>query len=64
MLEKCLLVSEEVGLEKVALSVMENNLSAIKLYETLGFVREGVLVKDKKVNNIYYNTLLMARWFE
>jgi RimJ/RimL family protein N-acetyltransferase len=55
--------ADSVGIRKVSLRVIETNLPAIHLYESLGFVREGLLVRDRlHRDGVYYNTLLMSRW--
>lgn len=55
--------SETVGIEKITLSVVETNASAIRLYKRFGFVQEGLLVRDRKhKDGNYYNTVIMGRF--
>ncbi|MEO3945007.1 GNAT family N-acetyltransferase [Gorillibacterium sp. CAU 1737] len=54
--------ADETGIKKMALSVLETNEKAIRLYEKLGFEREGLLRRDKLLSDgAYYNTILMGR---
>ncbi|MFD1928329.1 GNAT family N-acetyltransferase [Sporosarcina siberiensis] len=46
--------------KKISLVTREDNTVAIKLYEKLGFKEEGLLIKDNCINNVYYNSLIMA----
>lgn len=55
--------SDTVGIEKITLSVVETNMSAISLYKRFGFVQEGLLIKDRKHRDgNYYNTVIMGRF--
>jgi RimJ/RimL family protein N-acetyltransferase len=47
-------------IEKVCLEVMEDNIGAIKLYKTMGFVEEGRKTKGVKIENSYQDLILMA----
>ena len=47
--------------EKLNLRVRDDNHKAIKLYEQLGFKREGLLLKEMKINGEYVNCLFMGR---
>lgn len=62
MLENILTWADTVGIEKIALTVVETNTKAINLYKNYGFVQEGLLVNDRvhKDGN-YYNTVMMGR---
>ena len=51
---------ETLNLHKVCLQVIETNDRAIKLYENLGFVKEGELVEQYFTDNRYYNAILMG----
>jgi len=50
----------ESGLEKIWLTVNEDNKIAIKLYKTLGFRVEGIFVNDEYKNDTYKNVISMA----
>ena len=45
----------KLGLHKVYLSVLEENIRAQKFYEKCGFVREGLEVDAVKINGVYHN---------
>ncbi|MEI6857092.1 GNAT family N-acetyltransferase [Psychrilyobacter sp.] len=47
-------------LYKVNLKVRHDNLKAIKIYKDFGFTKEGILLDDFKINNTYYNHILMG----
>jgi ribosomal protein S18 acetylase RimI-like enzyme len=49
------------GVERIELSVFENNQSAISLYLKLGFKVEGKVEKFVKIDGVYYPALYMAR---
>ena len=49
-----------VNLRKITLGVVEKNVAAIKLYESLGFEVEGVYKKHGLYNNEYLDTVRMA----
>lgn len=48
------------SLEKVVLEVFASNINAVKLYENLGFITEGVKKKEKKFNGEYDDTIVMG----
>lgn len=66
--ETLLLISEYVfntlNLKKIILEVVSNNSAAIKLYETFGFEREGLLKENYFANNKYFNVEIMALFKE
>ena len=45
----------ELGLEKIWLRVDYDNTNAIKCYEKCGFVKEGIMRKDKLRNGEFIN---------
>lgn len=47
--------------EKIALSVIAGQESAIKLYEKFGFVKLVVLKKEMKIGKKYYDEMLMEK---
>lgn len=51
---------QELNLNRIYLTVREDNVSAIKLYEKVGFVKEGILRESIFKNNIYINMNLMS----
>lgn len=63
MLERVLEWADSVSIQKISLSVVQTNVNAIQLYKKLGFVEEGILVKDRiHQDGNYYNTVLMGRF--
>lgn len=61
LLKKIIELAEEIGIEKILLSVIETNSNAINLYQSFGFKQEGILLKDRKIDGKYYNTIIMGR---
>jgi RimJ/RimL family protein N-acetyltransferase len=51
------------GAERIELEVFASNVRAIALYETLGFVREGVKRRARKLDGVYDDVVLMALLF-
>lgn len=47
--------------EKLNLRVREDNLKAIELYKQLGFIEEGLLLKEMKIKGEFVNCLFMGR---
>ena len=62
LLEECLGLARAAQLEKIELEVFTDNEGAIRLYESLGFVREGVKSRARKLEGRYQDVLLMALW--
>lgn len=52
--------AKAVGIERIELLVYETNLNAIRLYESLGFQREGLKMRFAKLDGAYLNALIMA----
>lgn len=51
-----------LNLRKILLEVLASNKSAIKLYEKLGFVVEGILKKQVFINNKYDDVIIMTTY--
>jgi len=51
------------GIERVELDVFASNLNAIRLYERLGFVHEGIKRRARKLDGEYEDHLIMALLF-
>ncbi|OPJ55050.1 GNAT family N-acetyltransferase [Alkalithermobacter paradoxus] len=47
-------------IKKVNLRVREDNHSAIKLYEKLGFKKEGIVSRELKIDDKFYSVVLMG----
>ncbi|MDZ7706137.1 MAG: GNAT family N-acetyltransferase [Trueperaceae bacterium] len=54
--------SQRVGVEKIQLNVRANNSAAIALYETEGFVREGLEHRQILDRGHYEDNVLMAKF--
>jgi RimJ/RimL family protein N-acetyltransferase len=59
---------QEINLHRVQLTVFSYNLRAIRLYEKLGFQREGILrealLRDGARHDVYLYGLLRAEWLQ
>ncbi|WP_407946828.1 GNAT family N-acetyltransferase [Pontibacillus marinus] len=62
LLKESIKWADSSSIEKLSLSVLETNESAINLYKNYGFEVEGILKKDKLLSDgNYYNTIVMGR---
>ena len=53
-------IEQQLGIERVELTVYATNNQAIALYEKLGFKREGVKRKSVKIDSRYDDQIIMA----
>jgi RimJ/RimL family protein N-acetyltransferase len=51
---------DDLNLERVYLHVFETNKAAIRVYEKIGFVHEGVLRKAAYINGEYLSLIVMG----
>jgi RimJ/RimL family protein N-acetyltransferase len=51
---------EDVGVHRLALGVYPHNETAIRLYERLGFVREGLLRETAYVSGTWWSSIEMS----
>jgi RimJ/RimL family protein N-acetyltransferase len=51
---------KKLKLHKIALSVYEDNLPAVRLYKSVGFVKEGRIKDDAYFGKKYHHTLYMG----
>jgi ribosomal-protein-alanine N-acetyltransferase len=51
---------ENFNLRKINLGVVSENISAVNLYNKLGFIQEGYFKKHLKYNNIYHDLIRMS----
>ena len=63
LLDACLSLARNADIEKIELEVFADNVVAVRLYESFGFVHEGLKVRGRKLENRYQDLKLMARWF-
>lgn len=62
LVQRSIAWTEETGIKRMTLSVLETNVKAIALYGRHGFEIEGILRKDKLLSDgNYYNTIVMGR---
>jgi ribosomal protein S18 acetylase RimI-like enzyme len=62
MLKACLALARDFGFEKVELEVFADNYAAIGLYQSLGFVHEGLKLRSRKLEGRYQDVALMGLW--
>lgn len=62
LMKKVIQWSELNGVEKIDLEVFEDNISAIALYNKLGFIEEGRKRKAIKTNEGYKDIILMSKF--
>jgi ribosomal protein S18 acetylase RimI-like enzyme len=62
LLQDCLSHARRAGIEKVELEVYADNQAAVRLYESFGFVREGLKARARKLEGRYQDAVLMALW--
>lgn len=51
---------DELGLHRLELVVFDFNQAAIRLYEKVGFVREGYIREARRLGNAYWSHYLMS----
>jgi len=60
LIERTISRAREKGLERIELEVLASNTPAIRLYETVGFVVEGVKKQARKIDGAYDDLIQMA----
>jgi ribosomal protein S18 acetylase RimI-like enzyme len=60
LIQRTLSEAQERGLERIELEVLASNTPAIKLYEKMGFVLEGVKKKARNLDGAYDDLVQMA----
>jgi RimJ/RimL family protein N-acetyltransferase len=56
--------ARRLGMERIELEVFASNTRAIALYERVGFVREGLKRRVRKIDGRYDDDVLMAVVFD
>ena len=64
LMAEALAWSRRVGVRKVMLTVFPDNLPAIRLYRSFGFVDEGRFMNHAKNGYGYRDEILMGRWLD
>jgi RimJ/RimL family protein N-acetyltransferase len=54
--------AKRAGMERVDFTVYTTNLNAIRLYESMGFEREGLARRFTKIDGAWMDAIEMA-WF-
>jgi RimJ/RimL family protein N-acetyltransferase len=62
MMERLLEWMRERGFSKAELAVFATNERAIRLYESLGFTREGIRRRHVRIRGEYVDEILMGLW--
>jgi len=62
--EAAIAAARERGAERIELEVFASNAPALALYEKLGFVREGVRKRARKLDGEYDDVVIMALLLE
>lgn len=62
LMEHTLTLARDAGLEKIELQVYTSNVAAIRLYESHGFEREGLMRKYRRLDEVDFDSLLMAKF--
>ena len=60
LLSRTILRAREDGLERIELEVFASNVPAIKLYEKIGFIVEGIKKNARKIDGKYDDIIEMA----
>ena len=60
LIEQTIRKAKEKGLERIELEVLASNTPALKLYEKMGFVVEGIKRKARKLDGSYDDLVEMA----
>lgn len=60
LIETTLQAAREKGLERIELEVFASNAGAISLYEKVGFVREGLKRRARKLDGVYDDLVVMG----
>jgi ribosomal protein S18 acetylase RimI-like enzyme len=62
LLDACLALARDAGIEKVELEVFSDNVAAMRLYNSFGFCEEGLKVRARKLEDRYQDVRIMALW--
>ena len=64
LLERALNHAQQIGIEKIELSVYSNNPAAIALYHKFGFQKMGRIRHYRKLRDTYFDTVEMELFFD
>ncbi|MDO6459111.1 GNAT family N-acetyltransferase [Granulosicoccaceae sp. 1_MG-2023] len=60
LIRKCIAASRSMGLERIEISVLENNPKALDFYKQHGFVVEGYKRRSLRIGETYHDETLLA----
>lgn len=60
LITACIAKAQAAGITRIQLDVLANNERAIRLYERVGFVREGVKKHGLRIHGDYFDEVFMA----
>ncbi len=60
LIKKCLAAAANMGLERIELSVLENNPDAQRFYASVGFSIEGRKSRSLRINDVYHDEIMMG----
>jgi len=60
LITACLAKAPDIGVTRVELDARADNERAIRLYERMGFVREGIKKNGLRMNGEYFDAITMA----
>lgn len=60
LIKKCLAAAANMGLERIELSVLENNPDAQRFYASVGFSVEGRKSRSLRINDVYHDEIMMG----
>jgi ribosomal protein S18 acetylase RimI-like enzyme len=60
LLRACIAKAEVKGITRIELAARADNVSAIRLYEKLGFVREALKRNGMRFDGVYFDTVQMS----
>jgi ribosomal protein S18 acetylase RimI-like enzyme len=62
LLREALQHAKKNGIEKVELGLYSTNASAVNLYKKFGFQQEGLIKNYRKLEGVYFDCILMAKF--
>ena len=60
LIRKCLAASRSMGLERIEITVLENNPDALRFYQGHGFLVEGCKRRSLRIGSTYHDETMMA----
>jgi len=60
----CIVKARKRGITRIELQSRSDNLGAIALYESMGFVREGRKRRGMRIDGVYFDMVELALVFD